>query len=307
MATISYLVAYLGTVVCVAIIAAKALDYLKKPQHIRWELYPVAHEEAHKVSYGGSYLEDTNWWKHKQHSSLYGSIKGIVVEFSVLHSTFHNNRSLWYRTYPFHFGIYMIFGMVFLALVACLFILLGIGDPLASLVYYLGNICAVVGFACIAFGAAGLIQRRMTLPDLRNFSTPEHFLNLGLFLGFAVLGLICCLAADQSFFAQFYAFLGSFFGFSFYDQGFLFSLFIIYMFALVAYIPATHMGHIFMKYFLWHDIRWGDTPTQDSVKIQENINTLLAYPVSWKAPHIQGDGKKTWAEVATTNPARPQE
>jgi hypothetical protein len=62
------------------------------------------------------------------------------------------------------------------------------------------------------------------------------------------------------------------------------------------------MGHAFMKYFTWHDIRWGDQPTQDSPAIQAKMAAVLAKPVSWRAPHIQGDGKKNWGEVATTNP-----
>jgi hypothetical protein len=58
-----------------------------------------------------------------------------------------------------------------------------------------------------------------------------------------------------------------------------------------------------MKYFLYHDIRWGDQPAQDNPATQQKIGAALNYHVSWSAPHIKGDGKKTWAEVATANPA----
>lgn len=34
-------------------------------------------------------------------------------------------------------------------------------------------------------------------------------------------------------------------------------------------------------------------------KLLENLNR----PVSWKAPHVKGDGKKTWAEIATSTGA----
>jgi len=44
MTTLAYLIAYLGTIACVAIIAKHVLKYLKNPQHLRWELYPVGHE-----------------------------------------------------------------------------------------------------------------------------------------------------------------------------------------------------------------------------------------------------------------------
>ena len=44
--------AYAALIACVAIIAMKFIGYLKHPQHLRWELYPVAHEEADRVKYG---------------------------------------------------------------------------------------------------------------------------------------------------------------------------------------------------------------------------------------------------------------
>ena len=49
--------AYAALIACVAIIAMKFIGYLKHPQHLRWEIYPVAHEDADRVTYGGSYLE----------------------------------------------------------------------------------------------------------------------------------------------------------------------------------------------------------------------------------------------------------
>ena len=49
--------AYAALIACVAIIAMKFIGYLKHPQHLRWEIYPVAHEEADRVKYGGSYLK----------------------------------------------------------------------------------------------------------------------------------------------------------------------------------------------------------------------------------------------------------
>jgi nitrate reductase gamma subunit len=71
---------------------------------------------------------------------------------------------------------------------------------------------------------------------------------------------------------------------------------------LIAYIPLTHMSHFFMKYFLYHDIRWGDEPNVNNPKTESKINVVLNYNVSWSAPHIAGHGRNTWAEVATFNP-----
>ena len=76
----------------------------------------------------------------------------------------------------------------------------------------------------------------------------------------------------------------------------------------IAYIPLTHMSHFFMKYFLYHDIRWGDEPNINTPKTDAKIGIVLNYPVSWSASHIAGHGKETWAEVATFNPtSEPEE
>jgi len=169
-----------------------------------------------------------------------------------------------------------------------------------------GNIVQVLsllGFLGVTCGALALLHRRLNQQELRKYSTREHFCNLALFAALGVLGLLAWLG-NHSFFALGRDFIANLLRFQFADSGSAaFNLYLILGFALAAYVPATHMGHFFMKYFLWHDIRWGDQPTQDNEAIQKTIGTMLHYPVSWSAPHIQGDGKKTWAEVATTNPA----
>jgi len=69
---------------------------------------------------------------------------------------------------------------------------------------------------------------------------------------------------------------------------------------LVAYIPLTHMSHFFTKWFMYHDVRWSDEPNLPGSKIERQVGEVLQYPVSWSASHIRGDGKKTWADVATS-------
>lgn len=78
-------------------------------------------------------------------------------------------------------------------------------------------------------------------------------------------------------------------------------------FFLLIWIPVTNMGHLIMKYFMYHDIRWGDEPTNYSEKNKQKISEMLKYDVTWSADHIAGDGSpKTWVDVATTNPAAPK-
>jgi len=305
MATLAYLVAYLGTVVCVAVVALNVIRYLKKPQHVRWELYPVGHEGGPRASYGGSYLEEVDWWTKKQESSLVDGMKALLIEVLFLHATYEHNKPLWVRTYPFHLGLYLLFGGFFLTICAALAKLMGVDEPGVFLIA-VGNlvqVCSLMGFLGIAGGAAALIHRRLNQEDLRKYSMPEHFFNLGAFVVLGVLGLLAWLS-NPSFFDIGRDFLANMLRFKCVDPGSVsFSLYLILGFALAAYVPATHMGHFYMKYFLYHDIRWGDQPTQDNPATQEKIGSMLNFHVSWSAPHIKGDGKKTWAEVATTNPA----
>lgn len=302
MTTLVYLFAYVGTIACIGVVAVKVMNYLKKPVHVRWELYPVAHEPG-RASYGGSYLEEVDWWKEKYKSSFIDGMKGLFIELLFLHATFEHNIKLWYRTYPFHLGLYMLLGGIFLTFIAA-FAQLACVEP-GWFLTALGNIVQVLtflGFLGVTAGASSLLCRRLHQEDLRKYSTREHYVNLGAFILLGLLGLVSWLA-NPSFFALVRDFTANVLSFNFAaPDSCIFQLYLLWGFILAAYVPATHMGHFFMKYFLYHDIRWGDQPTKDNVATQQKINEVLGYPVSWSAPHIQGDGKKSWAEVAMTNP-----
>jgi nitrate reductase gamma subunit len=191
MVTIVYLAAYLGTAACVAFIALNVVNYLKKPQHVRWELYPVGHETGDRIAYGGSYMEDVDWWKKKQEGSLFNGIKAMAVEALFLHATYEHNKELWIRSYPFHGGLYLLIGGFSLTILAALAQLMGVTPgPLLAAVGNLVQVCSLVGFVGVAGGACALIQRRLSQEDLRKYSTREHFLNLGAFLVLGVLGML---------------------------------------------------------------------------------------------------------------------
>jgi len=87
----------------------------------------------------------------------------------------------------------------------------------------------------------------------------------------------------------------------------LFLLQVVLAVLTMAYIPFTHMSHFFMKYFLYHDIRWEDKPNVNAPEIDEQIGEVLGYQPAWSAPHIAIPGKKTWADIALFNPAAEPE
>ena len=63
------------------------------------------------------------------------------------------------------------------------------------------------------------------------------------------------------------------------------------------------MTHMVSKYFMWDKVKWDDDPNVGDPGMDAKIKEYLAYPVTWSAPHIGAEGgKKSWAEVATSNP-----
>jgi len=299
-----YILAYAAIIGCIAIIAMKVVGYLKKPVHLRWELYPVPHEEPQRVAYGGSYLEDSDWWTHKQHGSMLGTLKGFLMEALFLHATYEHNRTLWYRTYPFHVGLYLLVGSLGLVVLATLLALAGLTGGIFKLCCYVAAICNLVGYAAVLFGSVGLILRRLNDKGLKKYSMPEHFFNLALFAVFAALGLILSLQSPVGFVVTSIAFFSGMISFAPFDFSTLYIVYLVVCFFILLWVPYSFMGHAFMKYFTWHDIRWGDQPTQDNPACQAAMDKNLQLRVTWKGPHVQGNGEKTWAEIATSNPTK---
>ncbi len=101
MTILAYIVAYLGIVFFLIACVARFMMWSKMPMHVRWELYPVAHEGGGKAAYGGSYLEDTDWWAKKREVSLFGELKVMVPEILFLVALREHNPKLWTRSFPF--------------------------------------------------------------------------------------------------------------------------------------------------------------------------------------------------------------
>jgi len=302
MSLLLYILAYAAFFAFAAIIVMKIVDYKNKPVHLRWELYPVPHETGGRASYGGSYFEKAGWWKHKQVHSLWGALKFFLIEALTMKASYEHNRSLWYRTYPFHMGLYLLFASLILT-VLCSF--MDIGNYSGWFYVFcrvVAMLCNISGFLGVLCGAGGLLHRRLTKPDLKKFSMYEHYFNLGLFIVFAGLGFGQSLTSPLAFVDKGIAFFSGMFTFTANPNGFVYSLYMLISCFIFIWVPFSFMGHFFMKFFTWHDIRWGDTPTQDDPKIQNAMAETLKMPVDWKGPHIHGDGKKNWAEVATSLP-----
>ncbi len=285
---------------------------LQMPLHVRWELYPVKHEEGKKAEYGGSYMEEVNWWEKEKRTSLYNEIKYMIPEILFLRGLKEENSRLWNISFPFHFALYLIIATLGLLVLGAFFLLAGysVGPGqgiFSSLLFYLTFFCGSLGLIMGTGATAALFGRRRRNPELRNYSSFADYWNLGFIFVFFHINLLAWLFQDRGFDgarAYVYSLLTLGRGPEGMEAGhsLLGTLAIILASWFIAYLPLTHMSHMFMKYFMYHSVKWEDTPNVKGGKMEAAILENLGLKPTWSAPHIGADGKKSWGEIATSGP-----
>lgn len=310
MYVVFYLLGYLAVLGFICLAVLRISTYVKaSPLHIRWELYPIPHEGPKKSAYGGSYMEESNWWTKPRHVDHWEDIKAILVEVLCLHSTYEHNPKLWIRTYPFHVGMYLLMGGTMI-LVFCVFLQICGISPDCGFMVFVGNVInaiVLLGAFCIAGGGIALIVRRLADKGLRKYSALEQYLNLFSFVLFGLLTL-CAWTFNASYYEVARNFIYNLFTLNFQSLGstwFVLSMLAGYF--VLIWIPVTNMRHLILKYFLYHDIRWGDEATVYSNRNKKLIEENLHLKEDWSAQHIsENGGAHSWVDVATSNPAAPK-
>ncbi len=305
-AVLLHLITYVAVATFLLGIIFRSLKIYRMPMHVRWELYPVAHEAGARAKYGGSMLEDLDWWTKPRERSLVNELKVMIPEMTFLVALFEHNRKLWWVSFPFHFGLYLLAGTIGLLLIGAALGLAGVAvDPggasfIGAAVYYLTQVVAVSGLILATLGAAGLLIRRLTDPDLADYTTGATIFNLVFFLATFAVAWLTFLFVDPGF-GLTRSFFQSLLTFDLSEPvgSALLGTEIVLAVLLIAYIPMTHMSHFFIKYFTYHKIRWDDEPNIKGGPIEKKIGKLVQYPVSWAGSHIKADGKKNWVDIAT--------
>ena len=152
-----YCMLYAGVLVFAAGCIVRAVSYAGKPIHLRWEIYPVPHGKT-------------------------GELKVMVPEILFLKGLWEFNRPMWWVSYPFHLGLYLI--------AAAAVLLAGSALAPAFLLPVLHGACVVCGTAGPALGllgASGLMIRRLSAHDLKPYNAPGDFFNLALFICTTIL------------------------------------------------------------------------------------------------------------------------
>jgi len=265
------------------------MKYARAPEHLRWDLYPVAHEP--RRAYGGSHLEEKDWWTKPRKKSLWGEVSFMLEEILWLKGVRANNKKLWFGSLPFHWGLYLLV-VTSAGLLAAAF---GFDFPLSS------GLLAVLGGAgglLTAVGALILLAIRSGDARLRPYTTLLDRLNLAL-LG-VLGGLSAAVAVLPPGMTRVTSAVDRILHLRSPEVSVLLGAQMAVAGLFIFYLPFTRMVHFFSKYFTYHAVRWDDRPVTEGSRLERRLRGALDFGVAWSADHIQTGS--TWGEVATTLP-----
>ena len=288
---------YFGYVFIIAMYSVKAVKYLGLPRHLRWELYPVMHEERYR--YGGSYFEDMDWMTRDRRKGWLRSIVFLLKEYFTLGEYLRRHKSYWIALYPWHTGFILIISFHILTFFAALAMVFGLpvssGSPVLAgkIFYYVVLLVGVVSFISGLIGSIGVMIKRLVDYDLRAYATPQNYFTYLFCLVVFLSGLYAWAFVDSTFseYRQFWVGLITWKPVSVAPAAalhiFLFDLFLIYL-------PFTRSMHYITRLFAFFLIRWDDEPNLRGSELEKTLVKLFGQKVTWAAPHIKGG--KTWGE-----------
>jgi nitrate reductase gamma subunit len=270
----------------------------KLPVHLRWELSPVPHEKG-KGRYGGSYLEEYEWWTKPREKSLVSELTYMFLEIVFLKGVWEHNRRLWWFSFPLHFGLYLLIGTAGLFVVGAILELAGVPSSDWALFRTAVLVLAAPGYLLGAVGAAGLLVSRLSDSRFQATTTPASLFNLGLLLAmFASGGL--ALSVSDDFAAKTTTVVTALLtANSSVETSAVLAIHLVLVLVFLAYLPFSQMMHFVAKYFTYHEVRWDDEPSTPGGRLEKEVTELLKQPVTWSAPHLNADGEKNWVDLAT--------
>jgi nitrate reductase gamma subunit len=269
--------------------AWRAMSWARAPEHLRWDLYPVAHEPGR--AHGGSHLEHKDWWTRPRRKSHLGEISFMALEILLLKGVWENNRKIWWGSLPFHWGLYALVLTtlgVFLAATGL------VPGPWPTVLAVAGTL----GGSATAAGALILLMLRSTDPRLRPCTAPVDRLNLTLLI--LVGGLSAAVAAGPGGMQTVTMAVAQIARLDPPRVSALIGLQMATAALFLLYLPFTRMVHFFAKYFTYHKVRWDDREVLPGSSLERRLRASLDFGVTWSAEHVRTG--ETWLEVATTLP-----
>jgi nitrate reductase gamma subunit len=275
------------------------IKWSRKPLHLRWELYPVPHEPG-RTHYGGSYMEEVDWSLSKPSKSLIEELKEMLKEMLFLKRVYMYNRPLWYLTFLFHGGIYMILLWFASLLVNSLTtVYLFESTAKTTFIEYLIIFFGYTGVFATTIGAVGLLVKRIVDSSMREYTSKVDYFNLSLILVVLITGL-AALGLDP-FFEIARKYMMSIVSFQITSSVKLppiTTLHIVLLQLLWIYIPYSKMSHFLGKWFTYHKVLWDDEPNIRGGRIEYRVKEVVrGYKIPWGGPHMKKD--RSWLENAS--------
>lgn len=275
--------------ICGAVFVAgnlyRVLRMMRMPVHLRWDLYPMPRGSWEQQRYGGSYFEESEWWRNKPAHSRASEFAYVAGEVLGFRTVWQRNRKFWLWSWLMHAGLY--------ACVAAA-VLTGIAALTDEAWFELVRWMVIAGTSAGMGGALGLLVARTG--ERVPFSGRREYFNLIAILAVCVTGLEAFSFAGTP--RQMVALVHALFSAeSMPELGAALVLHLVVLGAFLAYFPATHMTHAYLKFFAFHRVRWDDRPLAHDARLAVAISQNLDRPLTWSAAHI-GRGQ-TWAQVAS--------
>ncbi len=291
-----HIITFVAIGIFLAAIVYRTVSIVRMPIHLRWELAPIPHEKG-RGHYGGSYLEDYEWWRKSRRKSRMAPLVYMTKEILTFRSILKHNQGLWPFTMLLHYGIYFVILSVFLNFLNALFVITGVMLPVLYFFQGLASMFSLFGFISGTLGVICLILKRALDTDYRPFSTTAVYFNL-VFLGTIFISGAYAWFSLPDFTASMSVFIKNMITF---DASviltFRLSLHIALLLLFLVYLPMSDMAHFFTKYFTYHGVRWDDNP-QD-IKMQNELQELISQQINWSAGHIDAGTGRTWKDTAS--------
>ncbi len=280
---------WFAAVLFVVVSAYKMYRVATAPLNVRWEVYPVPHEEGARRHYGGSYMEEVDWARKPRAGSLVAEFVEMAQEIFLLQRVRkYNPYGIWLLSLAMHWGLYLGAGLLALLIIENVLALPALA-PLTTIV-------GAVAFALGTVGALGLVVKRARDRNLNLYTAPIDYFNLLWLAAIFVLGLASFALAGS--FAAHRAYIGSVLTFQPTPLPPLVVLTFLVFELFVIYMPFSKLIHYFAKYFTYHSQLWDDAFKTRGSPTDKKVVEQLAYPVAWSAPHIVAG--KSWLEQAQT-------
>lgn len=285
--------AYCVVLFFLVVMAYRVVSIRRLPVHLRWELAPIPYEKG-KYKYGGSYLEEHEWWNRKREKSFLAPLVYMGREIILQKGVWKNNRPLWPFTFSLHTGIYLFVLALVLHLVNALLLITEVSEPLTNVFQNIALAVAATGSIFGIIGAAGLILKRAIDTNLRYFSSFSTFFRL-VFLAAVFISGGTAIIFSNNYALEMGTFIRDMITFDSITVSAVSAAHIIISFLFILYLPFTDMVHFITKYFTYHAVRWDDEP--QNIETQKEINRLVNQPVSWSAAHIKSGSGRNWKDT----------